>query len=200
VQADVLKAADIQRVTGAIDGAWGGVDILVNNVGGGGRWGSEDPAETPESVWHEVYQKNAGAAVAFTRWAIAPMRRKKWGRIVTISSIYGREGGGRPWFVAAKAAQIAMNKALAVTPALAREGITVNTVAPGSIMIPGTGWAEERDRDPAAFDARVVRDFPLGRLGTAAEVAAVVVFLCSQQAAYVNGACVAVDGGEGMAF
>jgi 3-oxoacyl-[acyl-carrier protein] reductase len=200
IVADVLDPAAIETVTSETERAWGGVDILVNNVGGGGRWGSACIEETPLSVWHEVHQKNAGAAAAFVRWAIPSMRRKKWGRVVSIASIFGKQGGGRPWFTATKAAQIAAMKSLAMTPYLARDGITFNSVAPGSIMIPDTGWAAERDRDPAAFAERLNREFPLGRLGTPEEVAAVVLFLCSQQASLVNGACIVVDGGESDAF
>lgn len=200
VAADVLDNTQIDKVTEEIGRAWGGTDILVNNVGGGGRWGSEVVEDTALSVWQEVYQKNAGAAAAFIKWAIPGMRRKKWGRVIGITSIYGKEGGGRPWFTAAKAAQIAAIKTLAMTGYLARDGITFNTVAPGSIMIPNTGWAAERDSDPAGFAERVGRDFPLGRLGTREEVAAVALFLCSPQASLVNGACIAVDGGESASF
>jgi 3-oxoacyl-[acyl-carrier protein] reductase len=200
LQADVFNDTDILRTTREIDKAWGGVDILVNNVGGGGRWGKETIEVTPEEVWAQVYQKNAGAAIAFSRWAIPEMRRRKWGRIVAISSIHGREAGGRPWFTMAKAAQIAMNKSLAVQPYLARDGITFNTVAAGSIMVADTGWADERAKDPAGFAIRMDKEFPLGRLGTPEEVAAVVLFLCSAHSAYVNGACIPVDGGESRAF
>jgi 3-oxoacyl-[acyl-carrier protein] reductase len=200
VAADVLDPANIAAVTDAIDRAWGGVDILINNVGGGGRWGSENIEETALSVWQEVHQKNAGAAAAFTRWAIPAMRRKKWGRIVAIASIYGKQGGGRPWFAAAKSAQIAATKCLAMTPYLVRDGITFNAVAPGSIMIPDTGWAEEQARDPEAFATRMQAEFPLGRLGSPEEVAAVALFLCSRQASLVNGACIVADGGESDAF
>jgi NAD(P)-dependent dehydrogenase (short-subunit alcohol dehydrogenase family) len=73
-------------------------------------------------------------------------------------------------------------------------------VAPGSIMIPDTGWAAEQARDPAAFAARMQAEFPLGRLGSAEEVAAVVLFLCSRQASLINGACIVADGGESGAF
>jgi 3-oxoacyl-[acyl-carrier protein] reductase len=200
IAADVLEPTNIERVTTEIEHAWGGVDILVNNVGGGGRWGSETIEETALSVWQEVYQKNAGAAAAFVRWAIPGMRRAKWGRVIAIASIYGKQGGGRPWFTAAKAAQIAAMKSLAMTAYLVRDGITFNTIAPGSIMIPDTGWAAERDRDPTAFAARLEREFPLGRLGAPEEVAAVALFLCSRHASLVNGACIVVDGGESEAF
>ena len=199
-QADVLSQEDITRVTAQLDDSWGGVDILVNNVGGGGRWGTPSVEETAREVWDQVYEKNAGAAVSFTRWAIPGMRRRKWGRVISITSIYGREGGGRPWFAMAKAAEMGMMKALALTAYLVRDGITFNCVAPGSIMIAGTGWEAERDLDPAKFEARMLNDYPLGRLGTPEEVAAVVLFLSSPQASLVNGASIPVDGGESRSY
>jgi 3-oxoacyl-[acyl-carrier protein] reductase len=81
-----------------------------------------------------------------------------------------------------------------------REGITFNSVAPGGIYIPGTGFEDEKRRDPAAFARMVDAEYPLGRLGTPEEVAAVVVFLCSAQASLVNGANITVDGGQSRSF
>jgi 3-oxoacyl-[acyl-carrier protein] reductase len=162
---DVLLPGDIERIFKTVLEAWGTLHILVNNVGGGGRWGTAVIEETPETVWTEVYAKNALAAVRFTRLAIPPMRKQRWGRVVTISSIIGREGGGRPWFTMAKSAEISLMKTLAMTPYLVRDGITFNTVAPGSIMIPDTGWDQERLKNPEQFRQTLDRDFPLGRLG-----------------------------------
>lgn len=201
IQADVLDSAQVEAVKEAVDGVGRrGIDILINNVGGGGRWGEPLIEETPLSVWDSVYRKNAGAAVDFTRWAIPGMRRRRWGRVVTIASIYGREGGGRPWYTMAKAAEIGMMKALATIPYLVQDGITFNSVAPGSIMISETGWDEYRRNDPVAFAVQTKSDFPLSRLGTPEEVAAVILFLCSTQASLVNGACIVVDGGESASF
>lgn len=200
LQTDVLDPNEVSAATKALDLAWGGIDILINNVGGGGRWGSPNVEETDRVVWDEVYRKNTGAAIDFTRWAIPHMRTRKWGRVVAIASIFGREGGGRPWFTMAKSAEIGMIKSLARTSYLIRDGITFNTVAPGSIMIPDTGWADEQHSDPDAFSKRMDKEFPLGRLGTPEEVASVVVFLCSMQASLVNGACIPVDGGESHSF
>jgi 3-oxoacyl-[acyl-carrier protein] reductase len=197
---DALKKKDIAKTLTAVKKAWGGIDILINNVGGGGRWGSAVFEDTPLETWDEVYQKNAGAAVQFTMGAIPSMKKKGWGRVITIASIFGKEGGGRPWFTMAKSAEVAMIKTLAMHPDYARAGITFNTVAPGSIMIPDTGWEAEKKKNPRAF-AKLMRDsYPLGRLGTPEEVAAVVAFLCSPQASLVNGACVTVDGGESSSF
>lgn len=198
--ADALIASDIERVVKGVIERWGTLHILVNNVGGGGRWGSPSVEETPEAVWTQVYDKNAMAAVRFTRLVIPYMRRQKWGRVVSIVSIFGREGGGRPWFNMAKSAEISLMKTLAMNPDLARSGITFNSVAPGSIMIAGTGWEDQRVADPEQFDKMADATFPLGRLGTPEEVAAAVVFVCSERASLMNGACVVVDGAEGRSF
>lgn len=197
---DALEQDNIEAVLDTVETDFGHPDILINNVGGGGRWGGTDYAATDEQVWRDVYQKNTGVAVSFTRWAVPAMRDRGWGRVVCISSIHGKEGEGRPWFAAAKAAQIAMMKTFAKSRDYVRAGVTFNTVAPGSIMIADTGWAEEKHRDPEAHESLVDRNYPLGRLGTPEEVAAVVAFLCSPEASLVNGACITVDGGESSAF
>jgi 3-oxoacyl-[acyl-carrier protein] reductase len=198
--ADVASEEDIQRVVSTIEQSWGGVDILVNNAGGGGRWGLEDVVATPENVWREVYDKNAFAAIRFIRRVVPQMRANHWGRIVTITSIHGVAGGGRPWFNMAKTAQTALMKNLAMNRDLVRDGITFNSIAPGAIQIPDTGWDQEAKRDPEAFKLKVDKDFPLGRLGTPEEVADVVAFVCSVRASLVNGASILVDGGECSAF
>ena len=201
IQADVQRPEDIERVFDAVLRAYcGRLDVLVNNVGGGGRWGAERVEETPASVWSEVYQKNAGAAAHFTRLAIPLMRAQRWGRVVTVASIHGIEAGGRPWFAMAKAAEVALMGSLARMHDLVRDGITFNTVAPGGIMIPDTGWEHEREANPSAFARRLETEYPLGRLGTPEEVADVIAFLCSDKARLVNGATVVVDGGESRRF
>jgi len=200
IETDVLKPADINRVMKNIIAVWGTIHILVNNVGGGGRWGKPSVSETSEDVWLDVYNKNAMAAVRFTRLAIPYMRKQKWGRVITITSTLGREGGGRPWFNMAKTAETALMKNLAMNAELVRDGITFNSVAPGCIMIPDTGWAKEKKKDPASFRRMLTEKFPLGRLGSPEEVAQVVAFACSTQASLLNGAAIPVDGGESRAF
>ena len=200
IAADVLVPEDIDLVMETVIDSWRTIHILVNNVGGGGRWGSEIVEDTEEQVWMDVYNKNALAAIRFTVKAIPHMRKQKWGRGVTITSIYGREGGGRPWFNMAKSAETSMMKTLAMTHYLARDGITFNSVAPGGIMIPDTGWDRERRENPDRFMKMTNEEFPLGRLGTPEEVASVVAFLVSEQASLVNGASIAVDGAESHSF
>lgn len=211
IDGDVTDPDGPQKVIDATLNRWGHIDILVNNVGGGGRWGSPDPdaeywsniwypgVEYWGNVWQKVMYTNLRAAVQFTNGVLPSMSGHGWGRVVTISSIHGREAGGRPWFAAAKSAQIAMMKSYAQQKRLARANITFNTVCPGSIMIPDTGWEREAKERPDEY-ASFCANLPMGRLGKPEEVASVVTFLCSEQARYVSGACFVVDGGESKAF
>jgi len=200
VQADVTVKADVKRVMKKIIDTWGTLHILINNVGGGGRWGNEIVEETEEKVWVEVYNKNALSAIRFVNLAIPYMRKQKWGRVVTITSIYGREAGGRPWFSMAKTAQTSLMKALAVKHYLVRDGITFNSVAPGAIMIPDTGWDKAIKENPREVKEFIDRELPLGRFGAPEEVANLVVFLCSENASLVNGVSIPADGGQGRSL
>lgn len=200
IVADLTRKEDLDRAFATTLDHFGHLDILVNNVGGGGRWGTDDVEQTSEDVWFEVYNKNTVAATRLTIKAIPVMRKRRWGRVVTITSVLGIEGGGRPWFNVAKAAQTALMKNLSRNKELVRDGITFNSVAPGAIMIPGTGWDDEMQQDPSGFARLLDRSFPMGRLGTPEEVADVVVFICSDRARLVNGAAIVVDGGESHAF
>ncbi|KKM18083.1 hypothetical protein LCGC14_1669310 [marine sediment metagenome] len=201
ISTDAMVFEDVQKACEIIEMAWPKISILINNVGGGGRWGSEDVEDTIEDVWWEVYNKNAMAAVRFTMWALPIMMERKWGRIVTIGSTRGIEAGlmSRPWFTMAKAAEIALMKTMARKSKYARNNITFNTVAPGAIMIPDTGWDIQSKDNPASFK-KFKRELPLGRLGTPEEVADLVTFLCSEQGSYINGSCIVVDGGESQSF
>lgn len=157
-------------------------DILVSCVGGGGRWGEYELDKTDHEVWEQVFQKNAGIATQLTVDCLPHMVASGFGRVVCITSIYAHRGAPRPWFGMAKAAQAALMASLAKRTEYVRKGITFNCVAPGHIDVGG-----------AAVDAT---GFPLGRMGTPQEVAAVVAFLCSPEASLVNGANIIVDGGE----
>lgn len=200
IQADVTIESDIKRVIKTVIDRWETIHILINNVGGGGRWGSEIVEDTEEKVWVEVYNKNVMAAIRLTTLSIPYMRKQKWGRVITITSIFGREGGGRPWFTVAKLAQTGFMKSLAMKHYLARDGITFNSIAPGAIMIPDTGWEAALKKNPEEMEEFIQKELPLGRFGTPEEVASVVVFMCSEKASLLNGASIPVDGGQGRSI
>lgn len=199
IVADVIRPDDIDNVMQTVIKAWGTLHILINNVGGGGRWGKETPEETEEKVWEEVYSKNALTAIRFTMRTLPYMLKQESGRIITISSMYGYEGGGRPWFNMAKSAEISLMKCLSLMLRYATKNITFNSVCPGFIMIPDTGWERIKNEHPEEYE-QAINPIPTKRLGTPEEVANLVVFLCSQKASYINGVAIPVDGGLSKSF
>jgi 3-oxoacyl-[acyl-carrier protein] reductase len=200
IPADVMIPADIERVMQIIIDSWGTIHILVNNVGGGGRLGGTVVEQTAEDIWLDVYNMNALAAIRFTMKVIPFMKKQKWGRVVTIASTQGREGGGRPWYNMAKGAEISLMKTLAMNPGLSKYSITFNSVAPGAIIFADNEWDILRKENPKELERLIDWKHPLGRLGAPKEVASVVAFLCSERASLVNGASIPVDGGESQSF
>jgi 3-oxoacyl-[acyl-carrier protein] reductase len=156
--------------------------------------------DVPEQKWTEAYERNVLTAQRFTLQAIPHLRRAKWGRVVAIASVKGKEGGGRPWYTMAKSAEISLIKTLALNAELVRSGITFNSIAPGRVMFDGNGWDQFRRDYPERFARTLDQRLPLGRAGPPEEVAAVVAFVCSERASLLNGACIAVDGGESYSF
>lgn len=189
IQADMTSPHDIERMVQQTVATFGGIDILVNNVGGsrgGQSW------DTSDEDWEVVLDLNLFAAIRASRLAIPVMRQHGGGRIINISSIYGRESGGAMTYNAAKASMISWSKALARQ--LAQDDILVNVVAPGSILFPGGSWERRQQENPGMIENFVKTDMPLGRFGRPEEVAAMVVFLASERASLMTGACVNVDG------
>lgn len=170
----------------------GPIEILVNNFGAraGSSWQDTGPKE-----FEAAFHGNVTVSLVMTQLVLPGMIERGWGRVVVITSVWGREAGGAPAYNAAKAAETSMVKSLARD--VAGRGVTVNSVAPGSILWEGGGWHRRQQADPEGIADFVRRDMPLGRFGTADEVASVVAFVCSRQASLVNGASIAVDGAQG---
>jgi 3-oxoacyl-[acyl-carrier protein] reductase len=189
VVADLATPEGIESVVTRTVDAFGGVDILVNNVGLARGAGI---ADTGDAEWAEAFEQTLFPAIRASRLAVPHMRRRGGGSIVMIASIWGRESGGRMTYNAVKAAEISLAKSLAQQ--LARDNIRVNSVAPGSILVPGGSWHRRQQEDPAGIADFVARELPFGRFGRPEEVGAVVAFLVSPRASWISGASVPVDG------
>jgi 3-oxoacyl-[acyl-carrier protein] reductase len=189
IAADVSIAADVTRVVETTVERFGGLDILVNNVGLAGGGSLE---ETSDEVWHEAFDQTLYPAIRASRLAVPHLRRRGGGAILIISSIFGREAGGRMTYNVVKAAEISLGKSLAQQ--LARDGIRVATVAPGSILFPGGSWHARQQADPQGIAEFVRRELPFGRFGRPEEVGDVVAFLASPRASWISGTTIVVDG------
>ncbi|MEO8839983.1 MAG: SDR family oxidoreductase [Kofleriaceae bacterium] len=193
----VADVATAEGAAAAVDGAvaaFGGLDIVVANVG---KSFARDAAQMDDDDLAKSLDMNLWTAARVAQRAV-PHLAKTRGSITMISSIWGREAGGAPGYNIAKAAVIALAKALAGD--YGKLGVRVNSVAPGSILFPGGGWERRRDADPAGIAAMVERELPFGRFGTVDEVADTVAFVASPRASWIHGACLVVDGGQSHAF
>jgi 3-oxoacyl-[acyl-carrier protein] reductase len=178
----------VEALVPAAEGAMGGLDILVNNAGI-----TRDGLfmRMKDDDWDTVLAVNLTAAFRLSRAAVKGMMRRRYGRIVNIGSVVGTTGNpGQGNYAASKAGLIGMSKALAQE--VASRGITVNTVSPGFIASPMTDALNDKQREA------ILANVPAGRLGAGEDVASAVLYLASEEAAYVTGQTLHVNGGMAM--
>jgi 3-oxoacyl-[acyl-carrier protein] reductase len=190
VRLEVAELADPEAAERLIAGAEadGGLDVLINNAG---LTRDNLAVRMKDEDWQTVLDVNLSAGFRLIRGALRGMMRRRWGRIVNVTSVVALTGNpGQANYAAAKAGLIGMTKSLAAE--VASRGITVNCVAPGFIRTPMTEALGEEQR------TRLLERVPVGRLGTGADVAAAVGYLASEEAAYVTGQTLHVNGGMAM--
>ena len=178
----------VEALVPAAEEKLGGLDILVNNAGI-----TRDNLflRLKDEDWDNVLAVNLTAAFRLSRAAVKSMMRRRYGRIVAIGSVVGTTGNpGQGNYAAAKAGLIGMSKALAAE--VASRNITVNVVSPGFIESPMTQALNEKQRES------ILADVPMGRLGAGADIAAAVAYLASEEAGYVTGQTLHVNGGMAM--
>jgi 3-oxoacyl-[acyl-carrier protein] reductase len=185
---NLSDTASVEALVPSAEEAMGGLDILVNNAGI-----TRDNLfiRMKDEEWSDVMRVNLDSVFRLSRAAAKTMMRKRYGRIISITSVVGTTGNpGQGNYAAAKAAIVGMSKALAAE--VASRNITVNCVAPGFIATPMTDVLNEKQRES------VMQKVPMGRLGEPNEIAAATLYLASREAAYVTGQTLHVNGGMAM--
>ncbi|HLF39612.1 MAG TPA: beta-ketoacyl-ACP reductase [Burkholderiales bacterium] len=189
VQVDVTDFDSAQKAVARIQAEVGPIDILVNNAGIT-RDASFRKMGKPD--WDAVMRTNLDSVFNMTKPVCDGMMDRGWGRIINISSINGQKGAfGQTNYSAAKAGMHGFTKALALE--VARKGVTVNTVSPGYV---GTKMVLAVPKD--VLDTKIIPQIPVGRLGKPEEIAGLVAYLCSDDAGFVTGANLAINGGQHM--
>ena len=188
VPADLSDKESVEALVPAAEAAMGSVDILVNNAGL-----TRDGLfmRMKDEDWELVLRVNLDAAFRLSRAAIRGMMKKRWGRIVTVTSVVGTTGNaGQANYAASKAALVGMSKALVAE--VASRNVTVNCVAPGFIATPMTDVLNDKQREG------ILGTIPAGRLGAPDDIGAAVVYLVSEEAGYMTGQTLHVNGGMAM--
>jgi 3-oxoacyl-[acyl-carrier protein] reductase len=185
---NLSKPEDVEKLIPSAEAALGSLDILINNAGI-----TKDglAMRMKDEDWQSVIDVNLTSNFRLSRAAMRSMMKKRWGRIINITSIVGVTGNlGQVNYVASKAGLIGMTKSLAQE--LASRNVTVNCVAPGFIATPMTDALNEKQKEA------ILGRIPAGRMGGPADIAAAVVYLASDEAAYVTGQTLHVNGGMVM--
>lgn len=197
-----------QVANGALQ-AFGGIDILVNNAGLLIRADDPDWTTVPSTDWIRSFNVNVVSAVRLAQRLVPPMIERAWGRVINVSSVAGYQSLGQLLeYGPAKAGVI--NLSLNLSHMLSPKGVTVNAIAPGTIMTPGIehfmdamagqpGWAETREANEQIYTSKLYPQ-PIPRLGKPSEIAAAVALLASPLSDYTTGALVRIDGGISKAM
>lgn len=205
VLGDLTRDEDVKGLAAEVKRLFGGIDILVNNAGGSGE--KQAWEETTAADWVGAFDRNVLAAVRIIDCVLPGMRVAKWGRVVNVSSVAGlMPASTGPDYSACKAAM--NNLTVSLSKATAGDGITVNAVSPGTVFTPKlesvfrkmadtNGWADGKapwlEIEQAVLPHIV--QVPIGKVGTADDIAHAVAFLCSPLAGYITGVNLRVDGG-----
>lgn len=187
IVADAADAAPVATAIATVQSRLGPVDILVNNAWGGG---GEATIDTTDEQWAAALRGTLTSAFVCTRAVLPGMVATGGGAIVNIASVNGLRFAGHDGYSAAKAALLSLTRSIAARHG--RDGVRANAIVPGTIVTPA--WSERAKLRPQIFE-ELQPFYPLGRLGTPGDVASAAVFLASDEAGWITGAELAVDGG-----
>ena len=190
---DISDLSRLSDLHSKITKELGEIEILVNNVGGSKEKG--DFTETPLKGFQETFDLNLFGSFELMKLVTPNMISKKWGRVINIASIWGREYGGNISYMSAKAALIAATKHAAVS--LVQHGVLINSVAPGSVSHPQGSWEKfQNDNTKETVDDFIKNNLPMGKFGWSEPVGDLVAFLSSERIGFMAGSCIVIDGGQ----
>ena len=193
VVADVADVSGMESLHQKVVDGLGQVDILVNNAGGSAS--RVDFPEVDLDDYKATFDLNLFGGFQLAKLATPHMQEQHWGRIINITSIWGREYGGNISYMSAKAALIAATKHMARS--LAKDGVLVNSIAPGSIAHAQGSWERfQNDNSPEFVQDFIENNLPMGKFGWPEPLGDLVAFLASERAGLLTGACIVIDGGQ----
>jgi len=193
---DMSDKKTVQKCSEYIERELGQLNVLVCNIGSGK---SKPGLDADMTEWQRMIGLNLMSSVAAVNELAPQIKKSGGGSIVFISSIAGLEALGAPFpYSAAKAAVNALSKNLSIL--LAKDNIRVNTIAPGNVFFPGGRWEEIVKEKPGIIEEYIKKQVPMKRFGKPEEIADAIVFLASERASFITGACLTADGGETKSF
>jgi NAD(P)-dependent dehydrogenase (short-subunit alcohol dehydrogenase family) len=187
IEADVTRSTDVERMVEATVNSFGHVGVLVNNAAIGG---GDDILATDEATWDEIIAVVLKSVFVCTRAVLPRMLDQRRGVIINISSVNALTGLGEEAYSAAKAGVVSLTQNIAVR--YGQQGVRANIICPGTIRTPI--WRERLKKTPDVFE-RLAHWYPVGRVGEPEDVAGAAVFLASDEAAFITGAVLTIDGG-----
>jgi len=188
VVCDLSNREDLKKIIPSVEEKLGKIDILINNAG---ITRDQLMMRMQDDIWDEVIQTNLNSSFYLSKSVIKGMMKRKFGRIIQISSVVAFTGNpGQSNYVASKAALVGMTKSLALE--VASRNITVNCIAPGFIRTPMTNVLNEDQQE------KLMQKIPMQRFGSPADIAAASVYLSSDEASYITGTTIHVNGGLAM--
>ena len=188
VLCDLSNREDLKKIIPSVEDKLGKIDILINNAG---ITRDQLMMRMQDDIWDEVIQTNLNSSFYLSKSVIKGMMKRKFGRIIQISSVVAFTGNpGQSNYVASKAALVGMTKSLALE--VASRNITVNCIAPGFIRTPMTNALNEDQQE------KLMQKIPMQRFGSPADIAAASVYLSSDEASYITGTTIHVNGGLAM--
>ena len=188
VVCDLSNREDLKKIIPSVEDKLGKIDILINNAG---ITRDQLMMRMQDDIWDEVIQTNLNSSFYLSKSVIKGMMKRKFGRIIQISSVVAFTGNpGQSNYVASKAALVGMTKSLALE--VASRNITVNCIAPGFIRTPMTSVLNEDQQE------KLMQKIPMQRFGSPADIAAASVYLSSDEASYITGTTIHVNGGLAM--